>query len=188
MDHNRIRKDLSELQDLLKNFVTSLDDINAIGEVIYKALSTGGKLFACGNGGSATDAMHLCEELVGRYKDNRKALPAICLNADVGALTCIGNDFGYESIFSRQLEALGSSGDILVGFSTSGNSKNIHKVFELAKDLNIKTILVGGKDGGSCAKIANYQIIVPSKSTARIQEVHTFILHAWLEIIEAEIC
>lgn len=187
MYHN-LKKDIHELQSLLKHFEESLDIIHELGRLIAESLKGGGKLLAFGNGGSATDAMHLCEELVGRYKNDRKALAAICLNSDVGAMTCIGNDYGYDALFSRQLEALGNAGDIVVGFSTSGNSKNIYKAFKIAKELDIKTILVGGKDGGICGGIADYQLIVPSQSTARIQEVHTFILHAWLEIIELELC
>jgi D-sedoheptulose 7-phosphate isomerase len=118
--------------------------------------------------------MHLCEELVGRYLDNRRPLPAVSLNTDSSVLTCIGNDYGFEAIFSRQLEALGKADDILVGFSTSGNSENIRLAFEAAKANGVTTILLSGKDGG---KITN---------TARIQELHTFILHAWLELVEVE--
>lgn len=185
--YNNLKKDILELQSLLNRFEGSLDAIHELGNLIAQSLKDGGKLLAFGNGGSATDAMHLCEELVGRYKKDRKAIAAICLNSDVGAMTCIGNDYGYDSLFSRQIEALGNTGDVVIGFSTSGNSKNIYRAFKIAKELEIKTILVGGKGGGICGEIADYELIVPSQSTARIQEVHTFILHAWLEIIESEL-
>jgi D-sedoheptulose 7-phosphate isomerase len=130
--------------------------------------------------------MHLCEELVGRYRGNRRPLPAVSLNTDTSVLTCIGNDYGFEAIFSRQLEALGKADDILVGFSTSGNSKNIYLAFEAAKANGVTTILLSGKDGGKIKDIADYSIIIPSVNTARIQELHTFILHAWLELVEVE--
>jgi D-sedoheptulose 7-phosphate isomerase len=130
--------------------------------------------------------MHLCEELVGRYLDNRRPLPAVSLNTDSSVLTCIGNDYGFEAIFSRQLEALGKADDILVGFSTSGNSENIRLAFEAAKANGVTTILLSGKDGGKIKDIADYSIIIPSPNTARIQELHTFILHAWLELVEVE--
>ncbi|MFL2826175.1 MAG: SIS domain-containing protein [Coraliomargaritaceae bacterium] len=185
--YNNLKKDILELQSLLNRFEGSLDTIHELGNLIAQSLKDGGKLLAFGNGGSATDAMHLCEELVGRYKKDRKAIAAICLNSDVGAMTCIGNDYGYDFLFSRQIEALGNTGDVVIGFSTSGNSKNIYRAFKIAKELEIKTILVGGKGGGICGEIADYELIVPSQSTARIQEVHTFILHAWLEIIESEL-
>ena len=187
MMHHKLKEDIRELQDLLNRFEGALSEIHESGRLIAKSLQAGKKLLAFGNGGSATDAMHLCEELVGRYKKDRKALAAICLNSDIGGMTCIGNDYGYDYLFSRQLEALGNRGDIVVGFSTSGNSNNIYKAFEIAKELQMITLLVGGKNGGICGEIADFKIIVPSQSTARIQEVHTFILHAWLEIVESEL-
>ncbi|WP_419788555.1 D-sedoheptulose-7-phosphate isomerase [Mucilaginibacter sp. SP1R1] len=151
---------------------------------IQNSILNGGKLLTCGNGGSAADALHLSEELVGRYQAERRSLPAICLNADVTAITCIGNDYGFEQIFSRQVHGLGKPNDILVGFSTSGNSANVLAAFEQARRQGIVTIYLGGKKGGAMKGTCDHEIIVPSNTTARIQEVHTFILHQWLELLD----
>ena len=142
-------------------------------------------MLTCGNGGSAADALHLAEELVGRFKKDRRALPAICLNADVTALTCIGNDYGFDALFSRQVEALGRPGDVLAGFSTSGNSRNVNAAFAAARRQGLVTILLSGRDGGAARALADHPLVVPSQTTARIQEVHTLILHQWLEAIDA---
>lgn len=176
---------IKELILVLENLQSLEPTVGLAGDTILAALKRGNKLLTCGNGGSAADALHLAEELVGRYKAVRRGLPAICLCADVTALTCIGNDYGYESTFSRQLEALGKSGDVLVGFTTSGNSPNVLAAFRMAKSLGITTIFLGGKDGGEAAGSCDIEIIVPSATTARIQEVHTLILHQWLEAIDA---
>lgn len=178
--------DYAELKATLDAFASELSTVEATGKLIVERLRNSQTLFACGNGGSATDSMHLCEELVGRYRGDRRPLPAISLNTDTSVLTCIANDYGYDVIFSRQIEALGKANDILVGFSTSGNSENIYQAFEVAKSQGITTILLGGKDGGKIKDIADHSIIVPSNNTARIQELHTFILHAWLEQVEVE--
>jgi D-sedoheptulose 7-phosphate isomerase len=155
------------------------------GEAILTCLKNGGQLLTCGNGGSAADALHLAEELVGRYKVERRPLPAICLNADVTALTCIANDYGYDRIFSRQIEAFGRPGDVLVAFSTSGNSANALAALACAEPMGLVTILLSGKDGGAAKGTCDHEIIVPSDTTARIQEIHTLILHQWLEQIDA---
>lgn len=181
-----VHKDFLALKDCLNALEPQLAAIEVTGQLIVQRLRQGKTIFACGNGGSATDSMHLCEELVGRYRGNRRPLPAVSLNTDTSVLTCIGNDYGFEAIFSRQLEALGKADDILVGFSTSGNSKNIYLAFEAAKANGVTTILLSGKDGGKIKDIADYSIIIPSVNTARIQELHTFILHAWLELVEVE--
>ncbi len=160
--------------------------VEQVGAKIVAALHNGQKLLTCGNGGSAADALHLAEELVGKYSRERKALPAICLNADVTALTCIGNDYGYRQVFARQVEALGKAGDILVGFSTSGNSENIEAAFAAAREKGVLTVLLSGKSGGRMKGTCHYELIVPSNNTARIQEIHTVILHQWLEYIDAE--
>jgi D-sedoheptulose 7-phosphate isomerase len=176
---------LHELRDVLQAASALEPSVQQAADLIVLALQQGKKLLTCGNGGSAADALHLAEELVGRYKAERRGLPAICFSADVTALTCIGNDYGYEATFSRQIEALGKSGDVLVGFSTSGNSLNVIAAFAKAKSLGISTIFLGGKDGGAAAGTCDLEIIVPSTTTARIQEVHTLILHQWLEVIDA---
>lgn len=178
------KESVAELVDVLSSSVALENKITKAGDAIIESLLKGGKLLTCGNGGSAADALHLAEELVGRYKVERRALPAICLNADVTALTCIGNDYGYDCIFSRQVEALANPKDVLVGFSTSGNSSNIISGFQKAHQLGVNTIFLGGKGGGAMIGLCNHEIIVPSNTTARIQEIHTLILHQWLEAID----
>jgi phosphoheptose isomerase len=179
------KQSVEELSAVLASCRTLEETVQQAGEAILASLRGGGKLLTCGNGGSAADALHLAEELVGRYNIERRALPAVCLNADVTALTCIGNDYGYDFIFSRQVEALGARGDVLAGFTTSGNSPNVLAAFRLAKENGVKTILLGGKGGGKAKGLCDFEIVVPSSTTARIQEVHTLILHQWLEMIDA---
>ena len=176
---------LDELLAVLNASTALAPVVATVSEAILASLRQGGKLLTCGNGGSAADALHLAEELVGRYKIDRRALPAICLNSDVTALTCIGNDYGYDAIFSRQVEALGRRGDVLVGFTTSGNSVNVLAAFAAARARGITTVLLSGKDGGKARTQCDFPIIVPSATTARIQEVHTLVLHQWLEAIDA---
>ena len=178
---------LRSLQDALKAFEPLLATVESTAGVIAGALKAGNKLLSCGNGGSAADALHLAEELVGRFDQNRPSLAAICLAADPTLLTCIGNDYGYESIFSRQIEGLGRPADVLVIFSSSGNSENLVRGLEAAKAKAMTTIAVLGKTGGKCKGLAQYEIIVPSNVTARVQEVHTFILHLWLSLVEEEL-
>lgn len=175
---------LNELSTVVRDFESQMSAVKTTADVISNALLEGRKIMSCGNGGSACDALHLTEELIGRYKGNRKSLPGVCLNADVTAITCIGNDYGFEQIFSRQIQGIGKAGDVLVGFSTSGNSPNIIRALQEAKDKGILTIALTGGNGGSLKNIADWTIIVPSKTTARIQELHTFVLHYWLEQIE----
>ena len=183
---NYIQNDYVALKDCVERFESQLRLVEQTGQLIVERLKAGQTIFACGNGGSATDSMHLCEELVGRYRGNRRPLPAVSLNTDSSVLTCIGNDYGFDAIFSRQIQALGRKDDILVGFSTSGNSENIRQAFQVARANQVTTILLSGKDGGIIREIADHSIVVPSDNTARIQELHTFILHAWLELVENE--
>jgi len=161
--------------------------ISKTGSLIAVRLKKGGKILTAGNGGSAADAMHLAEELVGRFKANRKPLPAIALTADGTLLTCIANDFGFEEVFSRQVEGLGRRGDVLVLFTSSGNSENLLRAVRAARKKGVTTIALSGKSGGKLKGKADHEIIVPSASTARVQEMHTFILHCWLEIVEASL-
>jgi D-sedoheptulose 7-phosphate isomerase len=177
---------LTELKQVLSACFSLEGSVDEAGACIIHALRSGNKLMTCGNGGSAADALHLAEELVGRYSVERVPLPAICLNADVTALTCIANDFGYEQVFARQTAAFGKPGDVLVGFSTSGNSRNVLAAFEVASRLGVVTVLLAGGNGGEAKGRCNHELIVPSRNTARIQEVHTLILHQWLEMIDAE--
>ncbi|MEO8614624.1 MAG: SIS domain-containing protein [Luteolibacter sp.] len=176
---------LAELQSVLTACGCLSESVAAAGEAIVSCLRAGNKLITCGNGGSAADALHLSEELVGRYQVDRPPLPAICLSSDVTALTCIANDYGYDQIFARQVRALGKSGDVFVGFTTSGNSPNVLAAFEQARARGLETILLSGKNGGKANGTCDHEIIVPSANTARIQEVHTLVLHQWLEGIDA---
>jgi D-sedoheptulose 7-phosphate isomerase len=175
---------LEELKNVISASKKLEGSVAAASRAIKHSILNGGKLISCGNGGSAADALHLSEELVGRFKAERRSLPAICLNADVTAITCIGNDYGFDSIYSRQLEGLGKPGDVLVGFSTSGNSPNIIAAFAQARKQNIITVYLGGKNGGLLKGICDHEIIIPSDTTARIQEMHTVILHQWLEELD----
>jgi D-sedoheptulose 7-phosphate isomerase len=181
-----LKAQLKELQELAVKMEQLLPQVKELLPVITGCFQEGNTVFACGNGGSAADALHLCEELVGRYRGNRRALPALCLNADVTAITCIANDWSFDAIYSRQLQALGRAGDVLVAFSTSGNSGNILEALGTARAKGIKTVLLTGKDGGEGKKLADYTLIIPSSNTARIQEMHTWILHVIMEEIEEQ--
>lgn len=179
------QQSLAELAAVVTACENLAPAVHQSGDAILETLKNGGKLLTCGNGGSAADALHLAEELVGRYSRERRALAGLCLNADPTAITCICNDYGYEHVFSRGVEALGKPGDVLVGFTTSGNSANILNAFHAAHVIGITTILLTGKDGGEARGLCTHEIIVPSQNTARIQEIHTLVLHQWLEIIDA---
>lgn len=180
-----IARQLEALRTTLTDFQPLLPVVEETGRKLAASLASGGKILTCGNGGSACDAAHLSEELVGRFDKNRRSLAAVCLSADASLLTCIANDFGYDSVFARQVEGLGRPRDVLVVFSTSGNSANLVAALAAAKQHGIATISVLGKGGGRCKGMADHEIIVPSDTTSRIQEVHTFILHAWLTLIES---
>jgi D-sedoheptulose 7-phosphate isomerase len=151
-----------------------------------QTLRAGGKILSCGNGGSGADAMHLAEELTGRYRGNRRSLAGLCLNADGTALTCIGNDFGFDEVFSRQVEGLGTKGDVLVCFSTSGNSANILRALDVGRQRGLRTVALLGKGGGKAKGKADCEIVVASNDSGRVQEAHTVVLHALLEVIEHE--
>jgi D-sedoheptulose 7-phosphate isomerase len=158
--------------------------VATIGEALVSALQAGHKVLTAGNGGSAAEALHMAEELVGRFKANRISLPAMSLVADCTALTCIGNDYGYDEIFRRQVEGLGQPGDVLVLFSTSGNAENLRLAMEEGIRKGLITVALLGRDGGKLAGRAAYEVIVRSGETARIQETHQVILHLLLEIVE----
>jgi phosphoheptose isomerase len=176
---------VDELIAVLDEFRKIAGLVDEVGQVIVQALLSGGKVLTCGNGGSATDASHMAEELVGRYKGERRSLPAVSLAADPALITCIANDFGYDCIFSRQIEGLAQPGDVVISFSTSGNSPNTLNALKAARQIGLISVAVLGKRGGLMAGKADHEVIVPSNTTARIQEVHTLILHSWLELIEA---
>ncbi len=154
---------------------------------LEKTIRNDHKLLIAGNGGSAADAQHFAAELVGRFQVNRRALPCIALTTDTSNLTAIGNDFGFREIFARQVEALGRAGDVFIGISTSGNSENIIAAVEEAKQQNMTTIGLLGRDGGKLAGMVHHSVIVPHDVTARIQEAHIFILHYWADCIERSI-
>ena len=153
-------------------------------KAIADTLKKSGTVFWCGNGGSAAESSHLAVELIGRFKNNRKSLPSISLNADSSAITCIANDFGYEEIFARQLEGLGKKEDVLIVLSTSGESENILRVLRKAKDMGITSIALLGKGGGRAVSLSNLAIVVNSDETARIQEIHLLLGHTFCEYAE----
>jgi D-sedoheptulose 7-phosphate isomerase len=156
-------------------------------EAICAALSSGLPLLVCGNGGSASDAMHIAGELVGRYMKERKALNCICLSADPAVLTALANDHGFETVFARQVEAHGRAGGVLLGLSTSGNSMNVIKAFETAKKLGLTTIAMTGEGGGRLAAVSDILIDVPSRRTPEIQQIHVCVYHHICEMVEARI-
>jgi len=158
--------------------------IQNIANLLIESLKTGNTIFWCGNGGSASDSQHLAGELIGRFVGDRKPLKSIALNADSAVMTCIVNDYGYEHIFSRQIQGLGSDGDILIGISTSGNSANIINAFKSAKKIGVKTVGFLGNKGGRAFDVVDYSIIIPSTITARIQEMHILIGHILCDLIE----
>jgi D-sedoheptulose 7-phosphate isomerase len=163
---------------------THAETIEQIANVVRTALLHGQKLLTCGNGGSSADALHLAEELIGRYRTDRRPYPAICLAADSTALTCIANDFGYNHVFARQVEALGGAGDILICFTTSGNSPNILAAIEAARVKGLTIITLLGKGGGLAKGLADYEVIVESDDSGRIQEAHMQIVHYICEVLE----
>lgn len=153
-----------------------------------QTLKNGRKILICGNGGSAADSQHIAAELTGRYKRERKGLAAIALTTDTSALSAIGNDYGYEFVFSRQLEALAKEGDLLWGISTSGKSVNVVNALRLAKEMGCKTLGFSGRDGGAMKELCDILLISPSDDTARIQEMHLLMAHILCDLIEEAFC
>lgn len=164
-----------------------IPNIEKAANVIIESLKRGGKLLVFGNGGSAADSQHIAAELVGRFKMERKALPAIALTTNTSTITAIGNDYGYDVIFSRQIEALGVKGDTVLGISTSGNSKNVIDALKKGKSAGMRTIALTGGAGGKMKNVADVLINVPSKDTPRVQESHIMIGHIICELIEKEL-
>lgn len=175
--------ELAALLPLLRGLSPQLEQL---GEAMMRCWDQRGKVLLAGNGGSAADAMHLGEELTVRFQKNRRALAAVAL-MDPTALTCCGNDFGYERVFSRQIEALGNEGDVFIAFSTSGNSPSILKALEVAKQQKLITATFLGKDGGKAHKQADIELLIPSQSTARIQEAHQVLFHVLCQWIDARV-
>jgi D-sedoheptulose 7-phosphate isomerase len=184
---NSIRKHFEDASSLLSLFLNDASNIAAIekaGEAMVRAIQGGGKIISCGNGGSMCDAMHFAEELSGRYRDNRRALPAISIS-DPSHISCVGNDYGYQYIFSRYLEALGKPGDILLAISTSGNSANVIEAAKRAKEMEIVVVGLTGKDGGQLAPLCDVEVRVPWNGYAdRVQEIHIKVIHSLIDYIE----
>lgn len=170
----------------LQGLTAQRAQIDRAGDLILRTLKAGRKLIACGNGGSAAEAQHLTTELVGRFFQNRHSLPAVALTADGTLLTCIGNDYGYDAIFSRQIEGHAQPGDVLVVLTSSGNSQNILLALETAQKLGLDTIALLGRGGGRAKGRATVEIVVPGDSGAAAQECHLFLIHHWCERVDAE--
>ena len=175
-------RESAEVKNLMAENLS--EEVDEIAVKVVEALKKGKKIFWCGNGGSAADSQHLSTELISRLRFNRPAIPSIALTTDTSFLTAHTNDFDFDDIFSRQIEALGQAGDVLIGISTSGNSKNILKAIKTAKSKEILTIVFSGKNGGTMKNIANFSLIVPSHETQRIQEGHITIGHIICDLIE----
>lgn len=183
----RIEESIFVKNKLLDN-VELLECLEGLSKQIVMAIREGKKIVLCGNGGSASDALHFAGEIVGRFVRERAAWPAVVLNSDVASITAIGNDYGYEEIFARQAEAHCKEGDVFIGISTSGNSKNIIRAAEMAIQKGALTAALLGNDGGAIGKIVDYPLVVPCDVTARIQESHILLIHILCELIEKELC
>lgn len=186
---------LTHTQDYIETVAQNFQKLGALSAPIDQAaalcvasLRNGGKVLFCGNGGSAADSQHLAAELMGRFLIDRNPLPALALTVDTSALTAIGNDYGYDEVFARQLRGIGRGGDVLVGLSTSGTSKNVVKAFATAKEMGIKCIALTGEKSSPMSETAEVALKVPSTATNHIQEMHIVIGHIMCGIIEAELC
>lgn len=184
IDIGRLRKGIDDSSKTIGSLSSKAEQISAISAAIISALKSGCKVLTAGNGGSAAEALHFSEELVGKFRTDRISLPSVALVADSTVLTCIGNDFGFDRIFSRQVEGLGKTGDVLVLFSTSGKALNLKLALEAARARDVKTICMLGRDGGPLAGQGNYEIIVEGNATERIQEAHQVLIHLILDAVE----
>lgn len=183
------KNSLTESRQILDEFINDSRQLEKCGQftqLLIETFRSGGHLFTCGNGGSHCDAMHFAEEWTGRYRKDRRPMGAIALG-DASHTTCVGNDYGFDSIFSRQLEGLGREGDLLVGLSTSGNSPNVIRAVEMARNMKIRTVGLLGRDGGKLKDICDLSITVPAKTSDRVQEMHIKIIHTVIETVEREI-
>ena len=178
----------NEFQGHLETIVKVIEhmqgDLEIASKLVVDKLKSGNKILLCGNGGSAADAQHIAAELTGRYKTERRGLPGIALTTDTSALTAIGNDYGYDRVFDRQFEAIASKGDLLIGISTSGNSKNIISALKLAKEMGCATVGFSGRDGGAMNEVCDINLVVPSDDTPRIQEMHILFGHTICQIVD----
>ncbi len=188
-DSKAVQNEFSIYASLAHDFAQDPSNAQRVDEVARlccERIRDGGKLLAIGNGGSCADAIHFCEELTGRYRDDRPSIPAFPC-ADPGHITCVGNDYGFETIFSRWIEGVGFEGDVLFALSTSGNSENIARAVEAAKQKNLNVVLLLGKDGGRLKDQGTHEWIVPGETSDRIQELHMLILHALVGSIERQL-
>lgn len=183
--HDTLATIIDDAARAIASLHSILPEIRAAIDILITTLQRGGKVLSAGNGGSAAEAMHLAEELSGRYKINRRALPGLSLCSDGTALTCIANDYGFENVFARQVEAFGKPGDVLVLFSTSGNSPNLRNAILQAKSQNVQVISLLGQDGGAIRNMSDVELIVPKTANSHVQEAHQVILHMMLEKIDA---
>jgi D-sedoheptulose 7-phosphate isomerase len=180
-----IHNELTEHLKITNNMINSVSDlVEKAAEDIIHSLKTGNKILICGNGGSAADAQHIAAEIVGRYKTERKGLPAIALTTDSSILTAVGNDFGFQYLYERQVEALAKNGDTIIGISTGGSSKNVINALNSAKKIGCKIIGLSGKDGGDFNSICDVNIVIPSSNTPRIQEMHILVGHIICQLID----
>lgn len=179
-----IIKAIEEHIEIMDNLKKSSGKIQALGDILVKTLKNGNKVLIMGNGGSAADSQHIAAEIVGRYKKERKGLPAIALSTDTSIITALGNDYSYDYIFKRQVEALAVKGDLVIGLSTSGNSKNVIEAINEAKKIGCYTVGLLGKDGGKLKSLVDFEITIETNDTPRVQEAHTFIYHTICEILD----
>ncbi|SFH33834.1 D-sedoheptulose 7-phosphate isomerase [Pontibacter chinhatensis] len=190
MTATTILAELTQAQDVLNAFLSDAANIASIeqaAETMAASIQNGGKIISCGNGGSMCDAMHFAEELSGRYRNDRRALPALSIS-DPSHMSCVGNDYGYEYVFSRYLEALGNQGDVLLAISTSGNSGNVLRAAETAKAKGMKVVGLTGKDGGKLAPLCDVEIRVPHFGYAdRVQEIHIKVIHIFILLLEQKL-
>jgi phosphoheptose isomerase len=182
--HQVLTANLADVQATLQQVAGMEGQIEAAAAIIADALLAGNKLLACGNGGSAADASHLTTEFVSRFDRERRPYPAISLATHGGDLTALGNDYSFADLFARQVQAFGKPGDALAAFTTSGKSENVFRALVAARDLGVKTVAFLGRDGGTCTGLADVELLVAGKKTARIQEGHKFLLHTICELVE----
>ncbi|MDE2433995.1 MAG: D-sedoheptulose 7-phosphate isomerase [Burkholderiales bacterium] len=180
------QKNVSDQIAVLQKLPALTEVVNQAGQLAVEALQSGGKLMFCGNGGSAADSQHLAAELTGRFIKDRRPLAAVALSTDTSALTCIGNDYSFDEIFARQVKGLARAGDLLIGISTSGNSRNVIRAVEEARAAGVKVVGFLGRDGGKLREMCDVAIVVPSDVTARIQESHILIGHTLCGLIEQQ--
>lgn len=186
-----VRKRLKESADMKYALLSDdilIDRLCFLSQKIVSCMEQGGKLAVCGNGGSATDALHFSGEMVGRFQRERRAWPVMALNADIAAMTSVANDYGYDDVYVRQVQAYLKEGDIIIGISTSGNSENVFRAVRKAREMGIVTAALLGGDGGKIGKSTEIPVIVPGRVTARIQEVHITLIHILCELVEERLC